>query len=266
MKKPKISVIIPCYNSAKYLKNVYKMLIHQTFDDFEVIFTDDCSNDGSVELLKQIAFEDKRFKFIQLKKNFGAGHARNCALKKAKGEYVIFLDTDDIYSVHLLEEAFNAAEINDTDIVYFKSSTYDENTNTYSKSDIYWLWNEPYPVNTVFSSQDIGDNVMNFCKGVPWNKLYRRSFIIKNKLKFQEIRRHNDTFFVIAAQILAQKMFIMEKTLIVYRINSANSISNTYKNRKECTALVFDELYNFLMKRKLYDKYQKAFNIFKKDF
>ena len=259
MKKPKISVIIPCYNSAKYLTNVYKMLLHQTFADFEVIFVDDFSSDNSVKLLKNFAAKDERFKIIKLKKNHGAGYARNCGLKKAEGDYLIFLDTDDFYSTHMLEETYNAITNSNVDIVYFKSITFDESNDTYSKSDVYWLWHKPYPENIVFSPIDMGENAMSFCKGVPWNKLYKKSFIIKNKLKFQEIRRHNDSFFVLAAQILAKKIIIIDKALIAYRINSKNSISNTYKNRKDYMMLVFDKLYNFMKKRNLYKKYKEAF-------
>ncbi len=88
-----ISVIIPVYNLEKYIKSCVNMFLNQTYQDFELIFTDDASNDGSLEILK--SFNDPRIKIFTVKKMY-AGGARNFGLSRAKGDWIVFFDGDDI--------------------------------------------------------------------------------------------------------------------------------------------------------------------------
>ena len=89
----KVSVVIPTYNRASLLKRAIKSVLCQTYPDFEVIIVDDGSTDNTEEVIR--SFDDKRVKYIKLKKNKGYPVALNKGVKTAKGEYIGFLDSDD---------------------------------------------------------------------------------------------------------------------------------------------------------------------------
>ena len=93
MKKKLISIIINCHNGEKYLHKTLESILHQKYKNYEVIFVDNLSKDSSAEIFKKI--QDKRFKYFKTKKKIRLYEGRNLALKKCKGEFITFLDTDD---------------------------------------------------------------------------------------------------------------------------------------------------------------------------
>lgn len=112
---PKISVIMPMYNAEKYIDTALKTLVDQTFSDFEIILVDDCSTDRTLEIAK--SFVDPRIRIIENKKNLGhPGSARNVGLEHARGEFVYFMDDDDILMPNCLETFIDA--IGDNDAVF----------------------------------------------------------------------------------------------------------------------------------------------------
>ena len=90
-----VSVIIPVYNSEKYVKEAIDSVLKQTYQNFEIIVVDDCSTDNSCQIIKKI--DDQRIRLIKLDKNSGVAVARNIAIENAKGQYIAFLDSDDIW-------------------------------------------------------------------------------------------------------------------------------------------------------------------------
>ena len=92
---PKVSVIIPVYNTEKYLKKCLDSVCNQTLSDIEIICIDDCSTDNSLNILKEYTLKDNRIKLIEFKENKGAAVARNTGIDEAKGEYIGFIDSDD---------------------------------------------------------------------------------------------------------------------------------------------------------------------------
>lgn len=99
-----ISIIVPVYNVEKYIEETIKSVLSQTFSDYELILVNDCSKDGSVEKIK--AFLDPRIRLVEQPENMGAYAARNRGLEEAKGEYIAFLDSDDIWEPEKLEKEF----------------------------------------------------------------------------------------------------------------------------------------------------------------
>ena len=91
--EPLVSVIVPVCNKVKYLNTLFQCLIKQTFTDFECIFIDDGSTDGSGDLCDNLSINDKRFQVIHIR-NSGVSHARNVGIQKACGEYITFIDSD----------------------------------------------------------------------------------------------------------------------------------------------------------------------------
>ena len=100
MKKKLISIIINCYNGEKYLLKTLKSIINQKYNNYEVIFVDNCSTDSSAKIYKKI--KDKRFKYFKTKKKIKLYNGRNFALNKCKGHFITFLDTDDWWNPNFL--------------------------------------------------------------------------------------------------------------------------------------------------------------------
>ncbi len=93
--EPVISVIMPVFNARKYIYSAVDSILKQSFSDFELILIDDCGTDGSIDLIKN-SFNDNRIKYIVNPKNMGIAYSRNCGLKEAKGDFIAFMDDDDI--------------------------------------------------------------------------------------------------------------------------------------------------------------------------
>ena len=106
---PKISVIVPVYNTEKYLPATLKFIAEQTFSDMEIIFVNDCSTDNSLALLQEYASNDKRVKILNNEKNSGAAISRNKGIEAAQGEYLLFLDADDLFEPTLVADVANGS-------------------------------------------------------------------------------------------------------------------------------------------------------------
>ena len=133
MNQPKVSVIIPVYNTEKYLRECLDSVVNQTLRDIEIICVDDGSTDASPEILRKYAEKDSRVQvFTQEKSNAGA--ARNVGLSKAAGEYLAFLDSDDYYELSMLEHMLACAQERAADVVVCRYHTCCENTGKTSHS------------------------------------------------------------------------------------------------------------------------------------
>ena len=102
--QPVISVIIPVFNTEKYIGNCINSVIAQTLKDIEIICVNDCSADNSLEILQNFAKKDNRIKIIDLKENKGVSNARNTGIDLAQGEYIYLIDSDDWLDTNYLEE------------------------------------------------------------------------------------------------------------------------------------------------------------------
>ncbi|MDW1575888.1 glycosyltransferase family 2 protein [Vibrio sp. Vb2880] len=99
-----VSIITPLYNSVEFLEDTYKSIVSQTYSNWEWVVTDDMSTDGSWELLRSLAEKDSRIVTFRNNKNLGAGASRNFAIKKARGRFIAFLDSDDLWTEDKLAE------------------------------------------------------------------------------------------------------------------------------------------------------------------
>ena len=129
---PKISVIIPAYNSEKFIRETLDCLVEQTLDNIEVIVIDDGSSDATGEIVKGYC---KRYTFIKYfyQQNAGVSAARNAGIKMAKGEYTVFLDADDIYTKESLEGFYNAAKESGADLVIGRLKSFGAGVSEYNE-------------------------------------------------------------------------------------------------------------------------------------
>lgn len=102
--QPLVSIVTPVYNSGKYLPETIQSVLDQTYAHWELLLVDDCSTDNSFQLLEEIASCEPRIRLLHLPCNQGSGPARNLAIREAKGKYIAFLDSDDIWHPEKLEK------------------------------------------------------------------------------------------------------------------------------------------------------------------
>lgn len=226
-----ISVVIPVYNTSRFLRQCVDSIINQTWKDVEFIFVDDGSTDNSVEILKEYQKKDKRIKVLE-QENLHAGVARNNGMKQATGKYIISLDSDDYFDLKLLEKAFHCAEKNQAEIVVFGHYHYDNQTGA--------VRNYPFHMRRgVFSGEMLGENMFSSFSVVPWNKLYLRSFITKYNMEYQPVYKYNDVYFGTLAIALAKRIVCLNQRLVYHRVNNSESL----QNRKTITYPILIEVW-----------------------
>jgi teichuronic acid biosynthesis glycosyltransferase TuaG len=129
----KVSVITPVYNSERFIAETITSVQNQTYTDWEMILVDDCSNDNSVKIIDEIAKKDSRIKYIKLNKNSGPAVARNTAIEDAKGRYIAFLDSDDLWESNKLEKQIKFMEENKIAFSFTSYRLIDEKGNDLNK-------------------------------------------------------------------------------------------------------------------------------------
>lgn len=177
-----ISVIIPIYNVEPYLKKCLDSIIIQTYRDLEIILVDDGSPDNCPAICDEYAQKDARVKVVH-KKNGGLSSARNAGMDAATGEYICFFDSDDFIESDMLEKMFRSIEENDNEVCIcgYSVDTYNESGVEESQKDVI----PPYSNIDQQLSLSEYEYILGLC-GYAWNKLYRRQFLQKHNLKFEE--------------------------------------------------------------------------------
>ena len=113
MRNNLVSIITPSYNSSRFIVECVNSVISQTFQNWEMIIVDDCSNDNSKDIISDLSAKDERLQSIFLEENTGPAEARNIAIKQARGKYIAFLDSDDIWKRNKLEKQITFMHDND---------------------------------------------------------------------------------------------------------------------------------------------------------
>lgn len=122
-----VSIIMPSYNSSKYIAESIDSIIAQSYTNWELLITDDCSTDNTCEIVKRYATRDNRIRLFTLEKNSGSGVARNKSIKEAKGRYIAFCDSDDRWLPDKLELQVELMQQAGAEICYGSYLTCDEN-------------------------------------------------------------------------------------------------------------------------------------------
>ena len=113
-----VSIITPAYNAAAYIAETIESVLAQTYTNWEMLIVNDCSKDNTVEIVQSYAAKDKRIKLINLKQNSGAAVARNTAIQNAKGRYIAFLDSDDLWKKEKLQKQIEFMQQNGYEFTY----------------------------------------------------------------------------------------------------------------------------------------------------
>lgn len=181
-----VSVVVPVYNGAPYIRDAVRMIKAQTYSDLEVIFVNDGSSDDSAAICEAAIAGDERFRLIN-KENGGTARARNAGLDAAHGEYIIFLDVDDEYHPELIEELVRAMVTCQTDMAVcgFRSKL-----ESARKDQPIYFEEKRWPASVYRNMAEIRKDYISIWDSnifsYTWNKLYRMEPLRKNKIRFRD--------------------------------------------------------------------------------
>lgn len=251
MIKDLISIILPVYNSEKYIAKCLEALISQTYENIEIICINDGSTDKSLEILEEYAKKDSRIKLIS-NKNSGPATSRNIGLKNATGEFLMFCDSDDTYRPQMCEKMIEAIKKYDVDFVTCRASVEYE-------GDIIRL----YTANTMTHQLPVGINKIESTKindlsSLLWHKIYRKSIVDKYNITFPDGLECDDVLFNHQYYTVSNRFYEMKDSLYNYLVRH-NSIMDNYQKRVCVSKLydrirIFEHFNKFLEQNKLKEK------------
>lgn len=229
---PKVSVIVPCYNVAPYICACLDSLVNQTLRDIEIICVDDKSTDNTLEIIQERATQDKRIKVIAQPANSGVSVARNTAMQVATGDFVGFMDGDDLLpDTNVLVDMYKAAIENNVKICGGSIIMWNPNT------DMEETHNTP-------SNKFLADRMMKY---EDWASdygftrfIYDRKWLLENKITFPKYIRQEDPVFFVHAMCLAGKFYALKRPTYKYRVSyksvnwTEQSIKDVFCGLRDC--------------------------------
>ena len=251
--QPLISIIMPAYNCEKYIEDSIKSVLYQTYQNWELIVIDDKSKDNTYALLNKLKVQDNRIKVFQNERNMGVGQTRNRGVELANGQWIAFLDSDDLWKKEKLEKQIQKLKEQQQAKLLFTASAFISEDGTPKD----YILHIPEKVNR---KQLLKQNIIS-CSSVLVQKSYLKKYPMSGNVMI-----HED--FAVWLQILSEETYAygIDEPLLVYRV-SANSKSgnkikaakmnwNTYKyvdiNRMQAIYYMFCYIVRGLLKyRKL---------------
>jgi len=256
--KPKISVVILFHNSDIKMKECLNSLIKQTFKNFEIICINENLNNDTLNILKEYKKKDKRIHILeQNEKNLKK--SRNYAIRESKGEYLIFLDSKDVFDNSMIEELYTNIKTNNVEIVICNSNDIEiEN----GKKKIIREKNLNFDIKlkkNIFSIFDIKKDSFNFFFLWPFDKIFKKEFIERLKNKIPYYLYFDDLNFVASIVLETNKISFLDKILINHRIEKNLTVSNLNLTYSEKFYNSLQNLKIFLYKKNLYKKFKQDF-------
>jgi len=223
-----ISVIMPVYNTELYLRDAIDSIIHQSKDNIELIIINDGSTDKSSEIIGEYVEKFKHVVYIE-QANKGQGAARNAGLKRAKGKYIYFMDSDDLLQKGSLEVLYEQCEVHGLDMIMFDGDTfYDNQLLNKEKPSFHYKRNKEY--NGVYSGIQLLNQLIDHRDYLvsPCLYLCKRSIIEKNCLAFPEGIIHEDELFTFQLYLYSNKVKHIKETFFKRRIRENSTMTTSH--------------------------------------
>ena len=255
--QPKVSVIIPVYNTGVYLKQCLDSVIQQSLKDIEIICVDDGSTDNSLEIISEYIQKDNRIRVLHQKNRF-AGVARNAGMSVASGEYFVFLDSDDFFEETLLEKQYIQCKKTQAEVCICAADKYDNNSGQFSAAP--WMLKEAlFLGNPVVAGRDLAEQVFSLTTSAPWNKMFSSEYIVRQGFRFDSTRSANDSYFVWCSILFAEKICCVPEVLVHYRTGMLSNIQSTKEKNALDFCFALTGIRNELKKRNLFSHYERGF-------
>lgn len=247
-----ISVIVPVYNGESFVEETLRSIQRQSFRDFEVLVMDDGSTDHTKDIVEKMHLEDERFRFVELEHQGAPGHARNEGLRLAKGEFVVYFDSDDIMMECMLEQMIVAMD-DETDLVIGNARYYDIVRKCECDNEMgQFFGKKNYTYNDLFTINPF-----------PCNKMYRRFFLLETGVLYLERIFNQDLGYFLCNVMHRPRFKVVDTIVMEYRIRP-NSITTSKKTVKRHMDIlkVFDQVFEEYEKCKAYDMEYGLYEMF----
>lgn len=221
---PVASVVIPCYNAERFVRESVASAQAQTLRDIEIVCVNDGSTDATLDVLRELANADDRIRVID-QPNGGEGPARDAGLCAATGDWLYFLDADDLMEPTLLEEAIAACEACRADMAVFQTILLDAQTG--EERVCSWSYYRPSTHEAWFCPREHPVRLFNSFQNWVHNKLFRASYVRRRNLHMQHVHRTADLLFTCRALAEARRIALVDKPLHKYRVNNPQSAIQT---------------------------------------
>jgi glycosyltransferase involved in cell wall biosynthesis len=246
LKEPFISVVLPVYNVAPYLREAVESILRQSMPDFEVVIVNDGSTDRSEEIIQELLPTDTRLRYFKMPKNSGLSAARNEGFLHVQGKYVYFMDSDDV----LLPDAFRLATDrclrDNLQVLVFDADIFCEEgtpppTYDYHHTDI-------YDENKVYQGFPLLHDMFQHAtfRSVSWLHLISVDWIRQLGLQFYPGIIHEDQLYTCLLMMQTPRVGVLKHSLIAHRMryNSITTIRYSWRN-VSCYLIVMDELFRY---------------------
>ena len=247
----KVSVIVPIFNAETFIRPALDSILDQSLREIEIICVDDGSTDESLHIVKEYQAKDARIRIVT-QNNAGPGMARNNGLRRARGEYVAFLDADDFFVLNFLERMYETAQECKLDIVVGDYDLYYNDKAKFRKNVVGVEQNLLVP-GKITSKNDFPDQIFQLTDGYVWSKLFRRSFLLEKGLAFpEELRMFEDVYFVTTSLSLAERIGKCEGVLIHHRVYSDQARGRLFRKYYAQAPKMYVDIKSFLMSHGMY--------------
>ena len=253
-----VSVIMPVYNSSNFLNKSIESVQNQTLKDIEIICVDDGSTDDSLDILNELNDKYGNIKII-CQKNSGPGIARNNGIKNAQGEYIAFLDSDDIFlDEDALEKMYNLGKSKNSDLICANLKRINQD---YTIDTHYDFLNSRF---MYFYKEDI---LKSEDYGIPfafYRNLFKRSFLEKNGIDFPDLRFGEDPVFMVNVLVNVNEFLALPLDLYGYNHSIGGGVNEKITNFEKKNAYIkhFKDIFDILKRHEL----NSIFSIYKKEF
>lgn len=244
---PKVSIIIPVYNASAYIEDCLASLVAQTFDDIEVLLVDDHGHDDSMERARRFVEahpNNKTFRFLATPHNMGPGPARNVGIDAAQGDYIGFVDSDDVVEPDFCERLYQVAKTHDADLSYCQAMLVKSTESTPMCNPVIEC-GEFSGAKRRFFFTHYTTLFVSF--------LYRRSLLNEYGIRFPETRSAEDSYFLTCALLASRRIGCVDKALYQYLVHE-ESLSEVRNPKRYIDKIKsFDLLMEFAHSKGLYE-------------
>lgn len=246
-KMSEITVIIPAYNAEKYIGECLQSLHSQIFNDMDVLVINDSSTDETVQVVEE--FQKKHPKFmlrIITVPNGGAAKARNTGIRMARGNYIAFMDADDVADSNMLKAMIDVAHQENADLV---------------TCDFFWMYPNKNVRQMLYSPKN-NRELYTAAWAAPWNKLYRRTMLVDHDVFFTEGYTYEDTSFYLKYIPYCNIVKHIARPFIYWRQHSTSTMGKNQDKRIPQIFLVLDDAINYYKEQGCYQEYESELEYF----
>lgn len=213
---PLVSIVMPAYNCEKYISESVDSVLKQTYENYELIIIEDGSKDRTIDVINEILKKDNRIKLLKNEENKGVSYSRNNGISHSKGEWIAFLDSDDMWFEDKLEKQMNyVTENNSVEFVFTGSSFVNENSQPYS-----WIMEIPKKVTY---KELLKQNIIS-CSSV----LIKKDYFTKYKMEHDYM--HEDYLLWLKILKNGTNAYGINEPLLIYRVSSSSKSGNKIKS------------------------------------